>query len=181
MREQESKSLGHADKQVKLAVRRGDVRLFEQEELNLPNSLQVDSERVRQGPVLAVPKGHVDGGPSGAVHLHGFVGLGARVIHNLDADEVDADSVAHVHRLVVHDAQEDSSGLGDIKAYRVARGVSAGTVNVKLSERRGRCRPRNNIEQSESREQDACEENHDEDSINGAILAERRSCDLYRG
>ena len=58
--------LAHPDVEVELPVRGGRVPVLEGEELDLPETGVVDSERVGLGPALAVHQGDVERGPSRA-------------------------------------------------------------------------------------------------------------------
>src|SRR2546426_62530 len=119
---------------MNLPVRQEEVPILEKEELDLPEARIADPEAVGLGPVPAFGQGEVEGGPSRAVDLDRLVGCSGGVIDELHGDEVDADGVVDAHKLVVRDAKDDRSGLGDVERRRVSGGVAAGTEDIERRE-----------------------------------------------
>src|SRR6266566_9813889 len=132
--------LAHTDEQMKLPVRARKTAVPEEEELELPEAEVGDREGVGLGPVPAVCEGDVERGLGCAVGLDGLVESRRRVVEGSQADEVDADRVVYLRGLVVRDAEDDRSGLGDIEDRRIAGGVATGPEDVELGERLARTR-----------------------------------------
>ena len=90
--------------QMEFPIRRGEALVFEEQELDFPETRRVDPKRVRLGPVLAIGQGDVQRGPSRAVDFNGLVESKCGVVDESHSDQVDADRVAQARGLMVGDA-----------------------------------------------------------------------------
>src|SRR2546428_1131200 len=166
---------------MNLPVRQEEVPILEKEELDLPEARIADPEAVGLGPVPAFGQGEVEGGPSRAVDLDRLVGCSGGVIDELHGDEVDADGVVDAHKLVVRDAKDDRSGLGDVERRRVSGGVAAGTEDIELREALPGLRRQHHIGKDDCGYDDACGESHGDAPIEQTGLVPYRHCEFDGG
>src|SRR5438128_6338950 len=92
----------YAYEQAEVSVDGEEVAVPEEKELDLPETDVTDPEGVGSVPIPAVCQGDVESRPGRTVGLDGLVVTYRGVIDDQQADEVDANGIAHARGLVIH-------------------------------------------------------------------------------
>lgn len=119
---------------MKLSVRAREVAVLEQEELDFPETSEVDSERVVLGPIASFRYSDAERGPRRAVDFHRVVEPRTSVVAGSYSDEVGADRVGYPFGLMVPYAEEHGSGLRDIELRWIAASGPARSEEIELGE-----------------------------------------------